>query len=322
MSNYIGHDETNRIKRYDSVTQLTPYEYCCNKMEWVASTLRDSADCPSSASSLESLSIVTFNVWFDSYLWRQRATELFGIVEQRMPDVVCLQEVTPMFLDYLKEQRWVKEHYLMSDCGHSDTVFPYGVVILSRRDNVKFHLHSFTIYPLPTRQNRKLLTALFQLDSGALMSVSTVHLESLNSNSDMRIKQLQTIERITQERRQANQLECDSFLVGDLNFGASTMENQELTRLLYADMWREINANQEGVTCIKKKERVDRILHLRSSSSQSSVNISAEQSSISLLGTTSISLDHEARQAEQVGDNELVYPSDHFGLYGRFCCCC
>eukprot|EP01133_Synstelium_polycarpum_P016894 gene16894-20088_t len=173
----------------------------------------------------------------------------------RTPTIVCLQEVTPMFLDLLATQAWVKDNYLISDCGQSDTVFPYGVVILTLRSALM--LRSMTFYPLPSSQGRRMLTARFELNSGALMSVSTVHLESLNRNCDARIKQLQVISGLMQE---FSSTDSASFLVGDFNFGAKSIENGEAVLGRYTDVWDLIQgADDQGITCIKKNERMIKI---------------------------------------------------------------
>jgi mRNA deadenylase 3'-5' endonuclease subunit Ccr4 len=45
-----------------------------------------------SKSFQNTLKIVTFNVWFDNYLQRERFDMLFQELETHSPDIICLQE--------------------------------------------------------------------------------------------------------------------------------------------------------------------------------------------------------------------------------------
>lgn len=46
------------------------------------------------ASILQNIRIMTFNVWFDDFALHQRALELFRLISQIQPDIICLQEGT------------------------------------------------------------------------------------------------------------------------------------------------------------------------------------------------------------------------------------
>lgn len=232
---------------------------------------------------LDEITFVTFNVWFASTHFDERAEALFRIVEQLHPHFICLQEVTPRFVMLIREQAWVKKEYYCSDTS-GNTVHPYGVLMLTRLSTPAFHSYS-----LPTNMGRKLLVTDTRINN-QLFRVSTVHLESLQ-NPNYRKAQLDLIFPILERH-------CShSAIMGDFNFCSESSENANILPE-YMDSWPFIMGNsaeaiENGKT--RKNQRLDRVL-IRSSM--------FKPHSIHKLGTEPIS--------EALPD---VFPSDHNGLY-------
>ena len=132
------------------------------------------------------LTVVTYNVWFSQHRQRERALSLFGILEHSDADVICLQEVTPFFLQLLTEQAWMRKRYMLSDSiGTSlkGSKLAYGVIIAVKKPTP---ISVFTLHTLPSRMNRRMLrvsiyapqTVGHHQDNPAVqMVVGTVHLE-------------------------------------------------------------------------------------------------------------------------------------------------
>mmetsp|Transcript_10264 Transcript_10264/g.31622 ORF Transcript_10264/g.31622 Transcript_10264/m.31622 type:complete len:328 (-) Transcript_10264:2503-3486(-) len=195
------------------------------------------------------LSIATYNVWFDRRLQRARALATFRLFESLQPSVICLQEVTPNFLQYMCEDAYIRANYTLSDVQVTDqhqatSVLPYGV-LMAVRNEVHSLLCSprFTLHALPTRMSRSLLV----LSDSSSLAIATVHLESLD-NQDTRTRQLQ----ITHGLLEPFSFAC---LCGDFNFDCKTdfplsrtfgklpIENTCLERYLddYVDVWAALH---------------------------------------------------------------------------------
>ena len=88
--------------------------------------------------SQRGLRLVTYNVWFSEYRQRIRAQALFGILSATKADIVCLQEVTPKFLSWLREEDFVRTNYALSDSVGTTlrgSELAYGVVLLVAAGN-------------------------------------------------------------------------------------------------------------------------------------------------------------------------------------------
>jgi len=62
------------------------------------------------------ITVVTFNVCFESDFYDQRCEQIFKIIELNKVDVVCLQEVTPTFVEKLVREKWIQDFLLYFDC--------------------------------------------------------------------------------------------------------------------------------------------------------------------------------------------------------------
>ena len=68
--------------------------------------------------------VVTYNVWFADLYWEERAKAMFGILKHSNADAICLQEVTPRFLELLKQQQWLQDSYYLSDSSGNSVSAP------------------------------------------------------------------------------------------------------------------------------------------------------------------------------------------------------
>ncbi len=83
----------------------------------------DAASVNASYKSKAALKIVTYNIWFSLWRRNQRMKRLCEMWEALQPDVICLQEVTPITLQIILQQKWVREQYCVSDAA-GQTVQP------------------------------------------------------------------------------------------------------------------------------------------------------------------------------------------------------
>ena len=242
--------------------------------------------------------VATLNVWFADYYFEQRCRATLALLESFQPDVITLQEVTPAFLKEVQHTSWVQVSYSLSDL-YGDSVNPYGVLILSR-----LPIRDWEFFPLPSAMGRSLVTARAELNRMSTMFAS-VHLESETQAAPTRAKQLGRIFPLLAT-------EPHVILTGDFNFCSTWDENSYLD-LTYQDIWSELHETDPGFTedtdrntmrllytGKRKQVRFDRIL-LRSK------RPGWRAESIQLIGTEPI---HHATPS--------VFPSDHFGLVGKF----
>lgn len=318
----------------------------------VSNLIKPASSCSISTTN-QPLSVLSWNIWFDRFAYHIRMDMIFKIIQRKMPDVICLQEVLPQFLPLLLQQEWCAQ-YVISDTGSGESVHPYGVLML-----VKRHLNpTFSFSDFPSNMDRRLLTATIS-HGGEMMLVGTVHLESLNTHKT-REKQLKICADILKTCKNA-------ILCGDFNFcsyqnysGGGALENDSLAKILpqYTDMWLSKNPDEKGYTfdsvtnnVIHQHERMryDRVLYRLDSTA-------LQASSITLEGTASaaqagvlptradspakapeppvvddpyatppkrvpplaIRVRHEVFDGFSQADLEQVFPSDHFGLLAIF----
>ncbi|RYH20980.1 hypothetical protein EON65_21835 [archaeon] len=285
---------------------------------------------------MRSLSVLTWNIWFDSFEKAARYGGVIGIISSLNPDVVCLQEVTTSFIRLLKDSS-LPSIYSISDNLTGSTIIPYGTLTLVKTEL----LATFRFVDFPSRMYRKLLTAEIPHPHGKIV-VGNVHLESL-SNHPTREAQLQICQKVFQPYP-------FFVLVGDFNFcsyrnycpESSVLENDSLQRILPGshDMWLDIHdptvdpgyTFEGGVNPFipNKKEtmRYDRIVYhdqgcakpWRAQSIEIIGNAPLTDGELTSSPTNPGSPPPQPRSKKILLGSDAVdlYPSDHYGLIGRF----
>jgi len=241
----------------------------------------------------DELTVATFNIWFDAYHAEQRYRAIADLLCERRPDVIVLQEVTPVALEIFLEQPWIRDEYLSMSAvgGHAGN---YGMLTLSR-----VPIARATHSQLPTRQTRGFLEAELAID-GARQTVCCVHLDSGKSSARLRGWQLRRIFRALKPVENA-------VILGDFNMRDA--ENDRITAP-FCDVWPALRPDDAGYTedtsinlmrfdarNKKRHVRFDRVL-LKGTRWRAA--------SIELLGTAPIS-----------PELPRVFPSDHFGVQCR-----
>nr|WP_201066750.1 endonuclease/exonuclease/phosphatase family protein [Thiorhodovibrio winogradskyi] len=239
--------------------------------------------------------MVTFNIWFGEFRWRERLAALLDIIRDCRADVITLQEVMPRHLERILRADWVRDEFGVSDVA-GETLQPHGVLTLSR-----LPVRGFGLYPLPSAKARKLLIA--EIGSGErALRIGNLHLESSGGATPVRLQQLDTVLPRLHDAQHA-------VLMGDFNFDPLQRREQSRVEAHFRDLWAELRGDDPGYTentdvnrmrlLHKNKEkqvRFDRVL-LRAS------RPGWAPESIRLIGTRPIDADQLA-----------LFPSDHFGL--------
>ena len=272
--------------------ELRPGRYKSLEHRWVEHE-RASYD-----STVPSLTLIAYNVWFSPFAFPERSIALLHIIHQYGADLIGLQEVTSGFLKVVLEQDWVREGYFISDFQGS-TVQPHGVLLLSR-----FPIRRLFLHELPSALDRKVLVADFILN-GQETKTGILHLESRGKNAQLRAKQLSEIFPFLEDAPHA-------LLMGDFNFDPSLPDESSLIDSRYLDLWSELEPGKPGYTIDTdinimrfqqkgepRKVRFDRILLVTDPEGW-------RPGAIELLGTEPVRLEPQA-----------VFPSDHFGLAAR-----
>jgi tyrosyl-DNA phosphodiesterase 2 len=271
----------------------TPGEYIAHLQQWQPLDTINTAP-----SAVDYLTVVTFNVWFADDYFDARCAATLTLLATHQPDIIALQEVTPAFLKQVLNTSWIQAEYRISDI-YGDSVDPYGVLILSR-----LPILEWSFVPLPSAMGRHLVTARAAI-SGAMTTFAGVHLESQSYSAPTRAKQLARIFPLLASEQHV-------MLMGDFNFCSSWDENQRLDTT-YQDVWPLLHPTEPGFT-----EDTDRnTMRLLHTGKQKHVRFDRmllrsqypgwQAESIRLIGTEPIS-----------PATPHIFPSDHFGLVGRF----
>ena len=88
-----------------------------------------------------SFRVLTWNIWFENLLQRQRTSALIATVKSLdpLPDVCCFQECTSPFERQLEDDDWWRKTWAMTKCADQFAVtgFHYGTMIFVRRELVE-----------------------------------------------------------------------------------------------------------------------------------------------------------------------------------------
>ncbi|MCP3658880.1 MAG: hypothetical protein GY830_00590 [Bacteroidetes bacterium] len=152
------------------------------------------------------ISLITWNVWFEKHMRKERMEKIMEVVHKVSPDFVCFQEVKQDALKVIIEN---KGRYNL--CG-VNTMFKngynYDIVILSKLDSHKIERKKLT-----TNQGRNQLKCKFEINKNKInLNIITSHIESIFGQKSDKYKNAQ-IESILNEY---NKNDYFVFL-GDMN---------------------------------------------------------------------------------------------------------
>lgn len=264
---------------------------------------------PTATATMSTLSVLTWNIWFDRHEWSHRMEFILAEINRLQPDFVCLQEVIPKFENLLLNSEAAK-YYTISPFYNVHNS-GYGVIMLAK----KAYECQFNFVEFPTNMGRMLLIG-STIVAGRSLAVATAHFESLD-NHPLRQEQLKIAARSLANYDTA-------ILTGDFNFcsyrnyKADTLplDNDCLQQIVpdYVDLWPALKGNDPNNTDRTSKgytfdstvnknitqievARYDRVIARSSSGWQ--------PTSIEIVGSEPIILNR-------------VWPSDHFGLLAKF----
>lgn len=258
----------------------------------------------------DNIKIISYNIWgalkdmnSPLFAFDMRAKAVSDILETENADIICLQEVSKIWIEYLLDQKWLQNKYYCTEKDGERVNIKFGLsnVIFS-----KFPLANITEYGLISMQMDMALYVEI-LVNGQNISLVTSQLHSQSEFREFRIMQLLTIFGIILKDKE------QAIFVGDYNFGDDIYkwkENQYIDksfqdayRNLYPDASKNqgytedtnINIMRYMIKKSNKQERFDKLMY-------KGVNI--KPTSFEILGKN------------QIGsvENIAIWPSDHFAI--------
>lgn len=226
------------------------------------------------------LSFITWNIWFDELLRKERTKKIMEECLNHSPDFVAFQEVTSetsFIINSLKKDYHIIGYPLRQ---------VYDTLILS-----KYACVDWRRYELPYSQmGRNLLIGEFNCNDKNI-SVGTFHLESVFNNNIVKMNQLEYIKSITN----------NVVLMGDTNFVVDEpvlglVDVFEKIHQPLAFKYTYCGANNSNIRRKSYKSRLDRI-YLK--------NIDCKVSSFFFLG----------EKPDVYSNGKVICPSDHFGIF-------
>lgn len=134
---------------------------------------------------MEKLTIVSYNIWFDSRHIQNRVNKIIEMLGYMQPTIICLQEVTHATYSLLVDT-FTKQGYqsCYKDLEHFKKIaqIGYGVLTLSKLPIISVNFVPF----IETSMGRYFSVS--KLQNG--VTVINTHLESLGTNSGIRQKQI------------------------------------------------------------------------------------------------------------------------------------
>jgi len=258
----------------------------------------------------QELTIVTWNIWFESWYWRERLSATLAETLDHDPDVVCFQEVTQNVHSIMLHCSFWRQRYDPTEeqipCSYDCSVWiRKGRSTGSGGHGINVTATSTSTVDLPTIYGRRGLCVDLRFPSDQqAMRVITTHLESGRGMADNRRAQLDVLRKAAEH--------TPTLLVGDMNIDPTYPENSALPG---QDLWLALHADDDpGFTedtyvnemrfwahgGKQKRVRYDRILLLNPEPNHCVVDVR-------LMGTIPF--------FERNG--QLLWPSDHFGLVAR-----
>lgn len=188
------------------------------------------------------LSVVTFNVWYGKKDQQERLRRLCRVLvrsggRNRLPDLICLQEVTPQ--TYRMIEKVFQRDYFLFEIFSSGEKIPHCAVTCINRKAFEIIEDSLTAYHFESQMGRKVLACqLKHKGSGVEFHLFNAHLESRPRNHNYREVQVESVLSLVRENKIKNLL-----FVGDLNLSVLGEPAELLLREAeLTDAWMEIGS--------------------------------------------------------------------------------
>jgi endonuclease/exonuclease/phosphatase family metal-dependent hydrolase len=263
------------------------------------------------------LTVLTWNIWFGEFEYNQRMNYIISEVLNKMPDIICFQEVLPEFENIVNKHHELLLHYNIS--SFENVYSGYGILTLCKKNLYP----QYEIINFPTSSmNRCLLVTTIDLH-GHKFAVGNVHLESLNNHNE-RENQLKLANELL-EKYPSSIIVGDFNFDSDRNFGTQSypLENDSVEKYLpeYLDLWEYMNPHvpkQDGYTynsdinSLIDPNKHETMRYDRMMMKWTKDNYWMCPKSLSLVGNRPVdNLQYFYRGREFNG----LFPSDHFGLF-------
>jgi tyrosyl-DNA phosphodiesterase 2 len=239
---------------------------------------------------MNSLSVITYNIWFDETHRETRLKTLIETIKENKPDIICYQEVSAIIYDKLRLLHDEYKYVYPKEMKHT-----YGCMIISKYEikdiiNIEYN---------KTNMFRNLIGIKIVLDNNNII-IATSHFESVFNKNTIKIKQYEQAKYILDELyKKGNHI----IFCADTNI----MQNEEYY-YFNDNQWLEtFNGNNNdnytydadfNIHLQKKnkayKSRLDRIIY------KSNSLIASEYKLLNKY------------------DTDRMQPSDHFGIYVNF----
>ncbi|KAI8838960.1 Endonuclease/exonuclease/phosphatase [Chytridium lagenaria] len=266
----------------------------------------DSLDSvPTTIRNPNQFKLVTYNVWFDGLLQKERANGLLEILKSELPDVVCLQEITKTFMEVLLTNKWWKANYDVCQKGFDPARCWYGIITLTRKDSMTVVAEELVLFP-QTSMGRVLLVVDVQGKPSKnhpgmpLIRIAQSHFESMDT-APIRREQRQIAGHYARLGDKGNHKV--GFICGDTNCHGPD-EQYPFEEIRFADVWRVLKGEENGPTFgltfkkgVEPEARLDRI---------------------GWQGPTFRPVDVRRIGTECLNGTAGLYPSDHVGLVAIF----
>lgn len=193
------------------------------------------------------LHIIMLNVLFDRWRGRpykphvvcseRRFEAQWRLFETSSPDILCLHEVTPSYLDGLSRQPWVRERYTMSAVpGQEGPLRPFGNIVLWK--GAAPHIRALEAPRLP----RAPIAAIVSYEDVGALAVVATHLSAGTGNAARRAAQLSSINQTLQSWDEV----AHAVILGDLNLHDASEDAAIPEDLL--DAWADVRPGEPGWT--------------------------------------------------------------------------
>lgn len=253
---------------------------------------------------MNKLSVMSYNIWFDSKLKCERLLSLLQVFKAKNPDIICMQEVTPdvfqILIKKLSEDEYNYKYY------YPKNITTYSTVIFSKHVITKCLNYKFR----SSRMDRTLVICkiVYSIQTNDTVQkkeiiIMSTHFESeFNKNIVNKIK----IDQYNETQKILNQMYNDYknvIFCADCNI-LSHEEEHFINTHEWTDVWEKKGSENNKYTY-----DCDNNIYLKNT------NYKSRLDRILFRAKDIILTDFE--MITTISD-QYVEPSDHFGIMGKF----